>query len=65
MPFSLLEADWQWMPNGVLARLPRTVVFGPMSGTWAATDALGGRLYVHNMFHADVESADAELGVTY
>lgn len=57
----VLRASRQLKPQNVLARCSRNVRFGPMSGAWAPTDALGGRLYIHKMSHEDVAAADAEV----
>lgn len=57
----VLEASAELEPSAVLARCPRDVRFGPLSGAWAPSDALGGRLYIHQMSHDDAAAADADL----
>ncbi len=42
-----------------LRDVPRSTQIGPVSGMWAKTETLGGRLYVHKRFHKDIEQADA------
>jgi hypothetical protein len=43
----------------VLRELPRETRFGPPSGLWFKTDALGEVIYIAKRFHKDVEAADA------
>ena len=53
-----------WAPSKAknLDRRVGRVPFGPMTGLWGKTDALGGdTIYIHKRFHKDVEAADAEL----
>lgn len=57
----VLHASRELRPLGVLARWPRDVRFGSLTGAWAPIDALGGRLYIHKMSHEDAAAADAEL----
>jgi hypothetical protein len=59
----VLQASRELKPQSVLARCSRSVRFGPMSGAWAPTDALGGRLYIHKMSHEDAAAADAEIDI--
>jgi hypothetical protein len=57
----VLESSRQLEPRSVLARCPRNVYFGPLSGGWAPTDALGGRLYINRISHTEAAAADADL----
>ncbi|WP_446666448.1 hypothetical protein [Flexivirga sp. B27] len=60
------RAPW-WMnskPKKAVARLPRDIVLGPVSGLWGGPLYLspdGKKSWVHKRFHKDVEAADAQL----
>jgi hypothetical protein len=43
----------------VLARLPRSTRFGPLSGLWAGVELNGEKQWIHKRFHADAARADA------
>ena len=43
----------------VLARLPRSTRFGPLSGLWARAELNGERQWIHKRFHGDAARADA------
>ena len=47
-------------PTEVVARLPRSTRFGPMSGVWAKIQLEGEKYYVHKRFQKDAAAADAE-----
>jgi hypothetical protein len=57
----LQSSRWMAKPKAPLARLPRHLYFGPMSGVWGHTEVTGEKLYIHRRFHKDVQAADAEL----
>jgi hypothetical protein len=56
----VLAADASYVPNSLLARLPRSTEIGPLKGTWAKTRLDGTRLYVHRKYHPVVERIDAK-----
>jgi hypothetical protein len=47
-------------PKELVARLPRSTRFGPLSGVWAKIQLEGERYYVHKRFQKDAAAADAE-----
>ena len=60
----LLNAS-AWVPSkvkGVDRRLPRSTRFGPLSGLWGKSQALGATTHIHKRFHGDVEVADSMAG---
>ena len=61
----LLKAS-AWVPSNVKGldrRLPRSTRFGPLSGLWGKSEALGATTHIHKRFHGDVEVADSMAGV--
>ena len=62
----LLKAS-PWVPSnvkGIDRRLPRSTRFGPLSGIWGTSQALGTKTHIHKRFHGDVEVADSMAGAT-
>lgn len=49
-------------PTGVVARLPRHTVLGPVSGLWMKVQLGNERIWVHPRFKRDVRAADADIG---
>ncbi|MGW4271804.1 hypothetical protein ACWEGQ_05450 [Streptomyces seoulensis] len=49
-------------PTGVVARLPRSTVVGPFSGTWSRIELAGQRLWVNRKWYGDAASFEARLG---
>ena len=43
----------------IVREVPRATQFGPPSGLWFKTEALGETLYIAKRFHKDVIAADA------
>jgi hypothetical protein len=48
----------------VLARLPRSTRFGPLSGLWARAELNGEKQWIHKRFHGDAARADAAAPAT-
>lgn len=48
--------------KGFDRRLPRGTRFGPLSGLWGKSEALGTKTHIHKRFHGDVEVADSMAG---
>ena len=48
--------------QGLDRRLPRSTRFGPLSGLWGKSQALGAKTHIHKRFHGDVEVADSLAG---
>jgi hypothetical protein len=46
-------------PKELLATLPRTTLFGPVTGLWARVRVGTEKAWVHKRFHRDVVAADA------
>jgi hypothetical protein len=51
-------------PKSLIARYPRNMPLGPVTGSlWTPVTLGGDRMWVHRRFHKDIRAADEEAGM--